>query len=445
MRKIKSAFILLTIICTCALKAQITVFSEDFSGFAIITAPKGVKIGFDSTYVPISTVNKLQDKLFYLLTVIQKSDYQAINEQPEFKTLRERYITLLAEVSNSTSISKTVRQKFLISKTESESLKIAFVRAYNSDVLMRNIVKKELLPSGNWEMYYAGTTDTTFLKLVVGQTVAAIDTIINQYLVGTKSQYPEDGPSDSNGPKNLYATDYVQQFVSAINSIDKNSSTVLNLPIATALSLLKMNNRDEAVRFEPIATGENKVVLANLKNIVWGNYTYASLIVPGDSPNSSGDAINLSESAKKHVQYAVEAYNGGLAPVIILSGANVYPYYPPTQYFEAIEMKKYMMRTYSIPENVILVDPYARHTTTNLRNAARLIIRLGIPRYKKSLIVTTKSQNDIIEAPSFTTRCKLELGFMPGTLGERIADVRLEFTPNNINCLTIDPKDPLDP
>ena len=129
MRKIKSAFILLTIICTCALKAQITVFSEDFSGFAIITAPKGVKIGFDSTYVPISTVNKLQDKLFYLLTVIQKSDYQAINEQPEFKTLRERYITLLAEVSNSTSISKTVRQQFLISKTERESLNIAFVRA----------------------------------------------------------------------------------------------------------------------------------------------------------------------------------------------------------------------------------------------------------------------------------------------------------------------------
>ena len=407
--------------------------------------PVGVKIGFDSTYVLASTDNKLQDKLFYLLTVIQKSDYVGITEQAEFKTLSERYITLLAEVSNSTSISKTVRQKFLISKTESESLKRAFVRAYNSDVLMRNIVKKELLPSGNWEMYYAGTTDTTFLKLVVGQTVAAIDTIINQYLVGTKSQYPEDGPSDSNGPKNLYATDYVQQFVSAINSIDKNSSTVLNLPIATALSLLKMNNRDEAVRFEPIATGENKAVIENIKNIVWKNYTYASLIVPGDSPNSEGDAINLSESAKKHVQYAVEAYNGGLAPVIIISGANVYPYYPPTQYFEAIEMKKYMMQTYSIPENVILVDPYGRHTTTNLRNAARLIIRLGIPRYKKSLIVTSKSQNDIIEAPSYATRCNIELGYMPGKLGERIADVRLEFTPTNFNVLTLNPKDPLDP
>jgi len=407
--------------------------------------PVGVKIGFDSTYLPVSTENKLQDKLFYLLTVIQKSDYQVIIEQPEFKTLRERYKSLFAEVSNSTSLSKAVRQKFLISKTESESLKRAFVRAYNSDVLMRDIVKKELLPSGNWEMYYAGTTDTTFLKLVVEQTVAAVDTIINQYLVGTKSQYPEDGPSDNNGPKNLYTSDYARQFIDAINSIDKNSTTVLNLPIATALSLLTMINRDEAVRFEPLATGENKAVIENIKNIVWNNYTYASLIVPGDSPNSEGDAINLSESAKKHVQYAVEAYNGGLAPVIIISGANVYPYYPPTQYFEAIEMKKYMMQTYSIPENVILVDPCGRHTTTNLRNAARLIIKSGIPRYKKSLIVTTKSQNDIIEAPSYATRCNLELGYMPGKLGERIADVRLEFTPNNINVLTLNSKDPLDP
>lgn len=407
--------------------------------------PVGVKIGFDSTYVPFSTDNKLQDKLFYLLTVIQKSDYQAINEQPEFKTLRERYISLFAEVSKSTSLSKTVRQKFLISKAESETLKRGFVRAYNSDALMRNIVKKELLPSGNWEMYYAGTADTTFLKLVVVQTVAAIDTIINQYLVGTKSQYPEDGPSDNNGPKNLYTSDYTRQFIGVLNNIDKNSTTVLNLPIATALSLLTMNNRDEAVRFEPLATEENKAVIENLKNIVWNNYTYASLIVPGDSPNSEGDAINLSESAKKHVQYAVDAYHGGLAPVIIISGANVYPYYPPTQYFEAVEMKKYMMQTYLIPENVILVDPYARHTTTNLRNAARLIIRLGIPRYKKSLIVTTKSQNDIIVAPSFTSRCNLELGYMPGKLGERIADVRLEFTANNFSVLTLNSKDPLDP
>jgi hypothetical protein len=126
-------------------------------------------------------------------------------------------------------------------------------------------------------------------------------------------------------------------------------------------------------------------------------------------------------------------------------GFNAQWAYTTTQYFEAIEMKKYMMQTYAIPENVILVDPYGRHTTTNLRNAARLIIRLGIPRYKKSLIVTSKSQNDIIEAPSYATRCNIELGYMPGKLGERIADVRLEFTPTNFNVLTLNPKDPLDP
>lgn len=407
--------------------------------------PIGVKIGFDSTYVPISTENKLQDKLFYLLTVIQKSDYVGITEQAEFKTLRERYISLFAEVSKSTSLSVAVRQKFLISRTECETLKRGFVRAYNSDVLMRTIVKKELLPSGNWEMYYAGTADTTFLKLVVGQTVAAIDTIINQYLVGTKSQYPEDGPSDSNGPKNLYTTDYVLQFLSTINSIDKNSTSALNLPIATALSLLTMNNRNEAARYEPLAAGENKAVLANLKNITWKNYTYACLIVPGDSPNTPGDAINLSESAKKRLQYTADAYNEGLAPIIILSGGGTYPYYPPTQFSEGIEMKKYMIEKYSIPENVILLDPCAKHTMTNLRNAVRLIFRNNIPYRKKSLIITTKGQNDIIVSSSFTTQCYSALGYMPGILGNRIADVRLEFTPNNVCALSVYATDPCDP
>ena len=407
--------------------------------------PVGVKIGFDSTYVPISTDNKLQDKLFYLLTILQKSEYQGIKDQPEFKSLRDRYVSLLSEVAGVSSLNVVERQKFLISKTESDNLNRGFVRAYNSDVLVQNIVKKELLPSGNWEMFYAGTADTTFLKLVVGQTVASINTIIHQYLVGTKPQYPEDGPSDSSGPKNLYISDYTLQFIDVIKSIDKNSNIALNLPIATALSLLTMNNRNEAVRFEPIEKGENKAAMENLKNLIWKNYSYTCLIVPGDSPNSEGDAINLSESAKKHVQYAVDAYKGGLAPLIIISGANVYPYYPPSQYFEAIEMKKYMMQTYLIPENVILVDPCGRHTTTNLRNAARLIFRLGIPHNKKSLIITTKAQNDIIVAPRYTTRCKLELGYMPGTLGERITDVRLEFTPNNINVLTVNAADPLDP
>jgi hypothetical protein len=402
-------------------------------------------IGYDSTYVPISSGDPLQDRLFYFATLLESSNYQKIEEQPEFKTLRERYILLLSQINDLTSLTRTGRKQFFISNAEGNSLATGFARAFKTEAKLRSMVDKELVPSGNWELYYVGKSDSTFLKRAMLQTVIAIDTIINQYLIGSTPQYPEDGPSDSDGPKNLYSDTYLQQIVSALGKIDRNNQTPLYLPVQTALALLRLNNRNEATRFEPLSSGENRAALANMKNIIWKSYTYASLIVPGDSPNSAGDAINLSESAKKHVQYAAQAYNEGLAPVIILSGANVYPYYPPTSYFEAVEMKKYMIQTYSIPDNVILIDPCARHTTTNLRNAARLIIKSGIPRYKKSLIVTTKSQNDIIQANSFTTRCNNELGYFPGTLGNRIADVRLEFTPSTHDVLTINASDPLDP
>jgi hypothetical protein len=401
--------------------------------------------GYDSTYIVSSSGDYLQDKLFYFLTVLQMPIYQGMSEEPELKAQRERYALLLSQIAGRATLPQSYRKEFLVDTKENSSVTRGFLRAFKTDSKLQQMVRDDLIPSGNWELYYVGKSDSVFFKRAVLQTIAAIDTIINQYLVGTAVQYPEDGPSDNNGPKNLYTADYEQQLINTLSRLDGANKTPLYLPIQVALTLLRLNDRNEAARFEPIATNENKAALANIKTIVWKNYTYASLIVPGDSPNSAGDAINLSESAKKHVQYAVEAYNAGLAPIIILSGANVYPYYPPTQYFEAIEMKKYMMQTYSIPEKAILIDPCARHTTTNLRNAARLIIKSGIPRYQKSLIVTTKAQNDIIEQNTFATRCNKELGYFPGILGSRIAEVRLEFTPNTLNVLTVNATDPLDP
>jgi uncharacterized SAM-binding protein YcdF (DUF218 family) len=33
-------------------------------------------------------------------------------------------------------------------------------------------------------------------------------------------------------------------------------------------------------------------------------------------------------------------------------------------------MKRSLMADYGVPENAILIDPHARHTTTNMRNTA---------------------------------------------------------------------------
>ena len=140
--------------------------------------------------------------------------------------------------------------------------------------------------------------------------------------------------------------------------------------------------------------------------------------------------------------YAVTLFKQGIAPLIAFTGGNIAPF--QSQYNEAIEMKKYVMSKYGIPENKILVDPHARHTTTNMRNIGRLIFYYGIPEAKKALVTTTKSQSEYVASTQFATRCKTELSHIPLTLFNRTSERDLEFTPK-IEVLHLDSSDPLDP
>jgi len=109
-----------------------------------------------------------------------------------------------------------------------------------------------------------------------------------------------------------------------------------------------------------------------------------------------------------------------------------------------LEMKKSLIADYGVSAAAILVDPHARHTTTNLRNAARLIFRLRIPFDRKALITTDSYQSSYIEGATFIKRCNDELGYQPHKIAGRISSFDLEFLPRS-EALQIDPSDPLDP
>ena len=102
------------------------------------------------------------------------------------------------------------------------------------------------------------------------------------------------------------------------------------------------------------------------------------------------------------------------------------------------------MTRFGIPAEAIIVDPHARHSTTNMRNAARLIYRYGIPFDNKPLVSTDPQQSDYIENPTFERRCLNELGYLPYRLVRRTSAFDLEFVPQ-IESLQADPTDPLDP
>jgi hypothetical protein len=205
-----------------------------------------------------------------------------------------------------------------------------------------------------------------------------------------------------------------------------------------ALKLLEINRRDEARRYEPLEQGENKAAIQNLKSIRWSDYPYSFILVLGYGPS---DSSRLSAIGAKRADVGAQLFLEHKAPLIVLSGGHVHPMQTP--YCEAIEMKKYVMEKYKIPETAILVDPYARHTTTNFRNAARLAFRHRIPT---ALALVTSSESHITSstADEFRTRCLNELGYFPMEFIKRISPVEAEFKPS-IASLFFDANDPLDP
>jgi len=102
------------------------------------------------------------------------------------------------------------------------------------------------------------------------------------------------------------------------------------------------------------------------------------------------------------------------------------------------------MKKFGIQADAIIIDPHARHTTTNFRNADRLIIRYGIPINKPSLFITSKSQHDSVMKDTFDKRNIHELGYLPYRDKKSISNHDVVFYPV-YESLHMDPLDPLDP
>ncbi len=198
--------------------------------------------------------------------------------------------------------------------------------------------------------------------------------------------------------------------------------------------------RDEAVRYEPITTGENAAAIAAMEATDWASFPYVALLVPGQGPTDAVTALNPAGAAR--VDLAVARWQAHLAPFFLLSGGHVHP--DRTVYSEAIEMKRYLMQTYAVPESAILVDPYARHTTTNLRNAVRELFAYGAPTDGRVLIVTDRVQSLYVNLADFGVRCDEELFYRPFLGLEALSPTDTCMTMAPIST-TIAASDALDP
>jgi hypothetical protein len=137
------------------------------------------------------------------------------------------------------------------------------------------------------------------------------------------------------------------------------------------------------------------------------------VIVPGYTPPGAAVPVKLHPTCLRRVEQAwTQMQDLGIGWVILTGGA-VYP--PGTPYIEAEEMAK-ALRGLGCDGDRILVEPHARHTTTNLRNAGRLMLDRG---WRRARVITTLFQAVYLAWPNasgFHRRCERELGYRVGVL-----------------------------
>lgn len=307
---------------------------------------------------------------------------------------------------------------------------------YKPGNALDRLVKSKLIPSGAYSLYKK-MPNVEFLQKAWEQDAGSINYTIAVYGEGKKPNYPQIDSISYNVHAKAYRTLMYDVTATLIGDV-KNTRLFFEPSMQAALLYLQINERQDPANYEPMEFGANQAAVARVKTIKWSAYPYSNIMVPGAGPDNLTSP--LSGEGMLRCRLAVQQYKLGKAPFIIVSGGKVHPY--KTKYNEAEEMKVYLMKTLHIPEKVIIIEPHARHTTTNMRNSARLIYKYGIPADKPGIVVTDKSQTDFIM--TMDARCQKELDYVPYKLAKRNSETEVEYYPVE-DAKQIDPDEPLDP
>jgi hypothetical protein len=372
---------------------------------------------------PLPLHAAVQDKNFYLLSLLQADPAvrRALTADPSISQISaERQRFLAVELRTCHGDAVCTLRALLWTDEEIRAVSFALARVYREN---ESMVDKQVLPSGDYVLYQKQGGESVLVN-AWELCARGVNDILSVYGQGLPPRYPDIDSISFD----VTSADFQQQVTALATKIAMESSPsdlFFEPSLKAALQLLTLNHRDEAGRLEPMETRVNAAAVKSIPSIHWEKYANSVIVVPGAGPDDPNTA--LSDAGRKRTELAVAAYRAGLAPFILVSGGYVHP--ARTRFAEALEMKKALLEDYHVPEAAILVDPHARHTTTNLRDA---------------LVVSDPSQIAYIASQSFSDRCLKEMGYLPYRLVNQPSKTSLVFLPM-IESLQQDPQDPLDP
>ena len=389
--------------------------------------------------LPLKFDDSVRDKNFYFLHILDSSSAAvALRADTELNKLRQSYRSrLLKSLTDCAHVASCYVDAARLSEADVETAKVALRNLYDRDSSVREAV--EQLRRSGVMIRSQGESDRQLIGETWQLSASSINRILDTYGDGVS---PPTGDIDSMS-EDAHSEDFaglLQTAARVVLATDVHQRMFFSDPLQFAELALTVNGRDEAGRFEPLEEGENQLALKQISSTDWTAYPYAVILVPGIGPDVPNE--RLSAGSRLHLELAVEQYRQKAAPFLLVSGGFVHP--PRTPFSEAIEMKRALIEDYHVPAAAILVDPHARHTTTNVRNAARMLYRYGIPFSKAALVVTDEYQaNDIMEQ-AFDERNLQETGTLPYRSKRRLSPVEIEIVPS-VDALQVNWKDPLDP
>lgn len=389
---------------------------------------------FDSTY-QLSLPKPVQDKNFFLLSLFQRNleVRKLLSKNKAFRRLSKEKLLALRRAASCNDVG--CFDELIRFSGRTIQAVAAELQALAKQPQFKALAKKDLRPSGVF-IKYSRQSDAQMLAASWKDAANGLNRILSVYCLGKNPYYKDIDRVSFDVAKE----DYRNLLRVKIKEIGFPKEPLFFEPTLNfALKLLEINRRDEAGRYEPLEAGENKAAFENLRNIKWGDYPYSFILVLGAGPE---DSSRLSVTGAKRAEVAAQLFLHHKAPLIIMSGGHVHPMQTP--YCEAIEMKKYVMEKFKIPETAILVEPHARHTTTNFRNGSRLAFRYRLPTDLKALVTSSEDHITLTTGKGFRIRCVNELGYFPIEFITRVSPTEAEFKPS-VASLFFDPNDPLDP
>jgi hypothetical protein len=394
---------------------------------------------FNPGYKPQKSQSIIQDKNFYLFTVLENQPElnKILATDTLLRRLTKRQIELISETINSCkSLVPCTTNNLYWGATETALISSRLKELIHQFPAFKEMVNTDLRPSGFFQLYQTMDDDELLLQ-AWKDAAAGMNYILKAYTENKDLRYGKID-SVSYPVRGEYYRQLILEMLAQSREKSKSSTLFFQPALLLSMELLAINNRDEAARYEPLEQLNDKAY-KKISKVKWEAFPYSVILVPGEGPENN---MPISPNNKYRCQLAADRYKKGMAPFLIVSGGNVHPF--QTIYNEAIEMKRYLMEVLRIPEDAIIVEPFARHTTTNFRNATRIMARRGIPLSKSALCSTSIFQADYIIADRFKQVNLQFLKYIPVLSLKRLSDFDIEFVPN-IQSLQMDSLDPLDP